>query len=159
MKWIYASGTEKKRQTIAKVNKPTGPISGGFFSSLFSSLSGTSTPQRTSTPSLPLPPKPVDYLSINETSVSLSIYSASIQVRLDKKLASEIQRSTKKNPPSKMKFELIYVCFCVNFLHMNNMVMVAQTGKEEYDLSLEEESKQPEATGSIFQGLRADIEG
>ncbi|KAF9562769.1 hypothetical protein CPC08DRAFT_749290 [Agrocybe pediades] len=141
MKWIYASGTEKKRPNPAKVTKSTGPPSGGFFSSLFSSLAGTSTPQRTPTPILPSPKETVDYYAINETSVALSIYSASIQVRLDKKLSSEIQRSTKKNPPTRMKFELIY------------------TGKDEYDLSLEEEARQPEATGSIFQGLRADIDG
>ncbi|KIM45164.1 hypothetical protein M413DRAFT_428973 [Hebeloma cylindrosporum] len=144
MKWIYTSGTEKKRINPLKsttANKP--PASGGgFFSSIFSSLSGSSTPQRvvTALPP-PVPPKPIDHLAINETNVSLSIYSASIQVRLDKKLSSEIQRSTKKNPPTKMKFELIY------------------TAKDEYDASLEEDAKQPEATGSIFQGLRADLDG
>ena len=119
MKWIYTSGTEKKRINPLKTmtaNKP--PTSGGgFFSSILSSLSGSSTPQRVVTPlPPPLPPKPVDHLAINETSVSLSIYSASIQVRLDKKLSSEIQRSTKKNPPTKMKFELIYVSFFYLFV-------------------------------------------
>jgi hypothetical protein len=34
-----------------------------------------------------------------------------------------------------------------------------QTAKDEYDASLEEDAKQPEATGSIFQGLRADLDG
>ena len=107
MKWIYTSGSEKKRINAPKPSKPAAS-GGGFFSSLFSSFSGTSTPQRVSTPLPPAPP-PVDHLAISETSVSLSIYSASVQVRLDKKLSSEIQRSTKKNPPTKMKFELIYV--------------------------------------------------
>ena len=114
MKWIYTSGTEKKRINPLKsttVNKPS-TLGGGFFSSIFSSLSGSSTPQRVVTPvPPPMPPKPIEHLAINETNVSLSIYSASIQVRLDKKLSSEIQRSTKKNPPTKMKFELIYVSF------------------------------------------------
>ncbi|KAF8894925.1 hypothetical protein CPB84DRAFT_1816083 [Gymnopilus junonius] len=139
MKWIYTSGTEKKRITLSKANKTVASGGGGFFSSLFSSFASAPTPQSVATP-LP-PPPPVDQLAINEISVSLSIYSASIQVRLDKKLSSEIQRSTKKNPPTRMKFELIY------------------TAKDEYDASLEEEARQPEATGSIFQGLRADLEG
>ncbi|KAF8972951.1 hypothetical protein BDZ97DRAFT_1778504 [Flammula alnicola] len=143
MTWIYTSGTEKKRLLPPpKVNAATKPsIGGSFFSSLFSSLSGNATPQQSVTPAPPPVPKVVNHLAVNETSVSLSIYSASIQVRLDKKLSSEINRSTKKNPPTKMKFELIY------------------TAKDEYDASLEEDAKQPEATGSIFQGLRADIEG
>ncbi|KAF9484470.1 hypothetical protein BDN70DRAFT_910674 [Pholiota conissans] len=141
MKWIYTSGSEKKKIAPPKATA-TKPSSGGsFFSSIFSSLAGTSTPQRAATPAPLPPPKPVDHLAINETSVSLSIYSASVQVRLDKKLSSEINRSTKKNPPTRMKFELIY------------------TAKDEYDASLEEDAKQPEVTGSIFQGLRADVDG
>ncbi|PPQ89567.1 hypothetical protein CVT25_012239 [Psilocybe cyanescens] len=140
MKWIYTSGTGKKRQSPPKPVKAPATGGSGFFSSLFNTLSGTSTPQHTTSP-LPPVEKPIDHLAISETSVLLSIYSASIQVRLDKKLSSELQRSTKKNPPTKMKFELIY------------------TAKDEYDSSLEEEAKQPEATGSIFQGLRADLDG
>ncbi|KAH9485292.1 hypothetical protein JR316_0002200 [Psilocybe cubensis] len=141
MKWIYTSGTGKKRQNPTKPIKAANTGSPGFFSSLFSTLSGTSTPQRISTAPLPPVEKSIDHLAISETSVSLSIYSASIQVHIDKKLSAELQRSTKKNPPTKMKFELIY------------------TAKDEYDASLEEEAKHPEATGSIFQGLRADLDG
>ena len=120
MKWIYTSGSEKKRIAPLKATV-TKPSSGGsFFSSIFSSLAGTSTPQRAATPAPLPPPKPVDHLAINETSVSLSIYSASVQVRLDKKLSSEINRSTKKNPPTRIKFELIYVspsrCACWTFI-------------------------------------------
>lgn len=107
MKWIYTSGTERKRQNVQKAVKTPG--AGSFFSSLFSSLSGSSTPQKTQV-ALPVVEEKIDHLAISETSVSLSVYSASILVRLDKKLSSEIQRSTKKNPPPKMKFELIYVC-------------------------------------------------
>ena len=110
MKWIYSSGTEKKRPPP---KMEPNPKAGGssFFSSLFSSLSGVSTPHRVSTPT-PLPiVRKVDQRAINETSVSLSIYSASVQVRLTKQLSSEIHRSTKKNPPARTKFELIYVSF------------------------------------------------
>ena len=108
MKWIYSTGTEKKRPQLKP--EPVSKAGGSsFFSSLFSTLSGGSTPHRVATPT-PLPVvKKVDQSAISETSVSLSIYSASVQVRLTKQLSSEIHRSTKKNPPARTKFELIYV--------------------------------------------------
>ena len=35
----------------------------------------------------------------------------------------------------------------------------AQTGKEEYDSSVKAEKEAAYTTGSVFQGLRADLEG
>ena len=107
MKWVYTSGTEKRRVTLPA--KKTTKELGGFFSSLFGSLAGSSTPQRTTTPVLPSTPKVIDPLAVNETSVSLTVFSASVRVQLEKKVAIEIHRSTKKNPPTQMKLELIYV--------------------------------------------------
>ncbi|EDR11411.1 uncharacterized protein LACBIDRAFT_313549 [Laccaria bicolor S238N-H82] len=140
MKWVYTSGSEKFRTTApAKPAKIIGQ--GSFFSSLFSSLSGGTTIQRTNV-ALPSEPATVfDAREINETSVSLTIFSAHIGVQLEKRVATELYRSTKKNPPTNMKFELIY------------------TGKAEYDSSKEEDKQQQFGTGSIFQGLRADIDG
>lgn len=109
MRWVYSSGSEKKpkpRPVPLKLSKPAG--AGSFFSSLFTSLSGNATPQRSITP-LPVVEKVVDPLTINETSVSLSIFSADVDVRLNKKVAAELHRSTKKNPPNKLKYDLIYV--------------------------------------------------
>jgi hypothetical protein len=34
-----------------------------------------------------------------------------------------------------------------------------KTAKDEYDASIKEDENQPFATGSVFQGLRADLEG
>ena len=34
-----------------------------------------------------------------------------------------------------------------------------KTAKEEYDASIKEDEKQQFATGSVFQGLRADLDG
>ena len=34
-----------------------------------------------------------------------------------------------------------------------------KTAKDEYDTSMKEDEKQPFATGSVFQGLRADLDG
>jgi hypothetical protein len=108
MKWVYRSGSEKSRTTAsAKPAKIIGQ--GSFFSSLFSSLSGGTTPQRTNV-ALPSDPATVsDPREINQTSVSLTIFSADIGVKLEKKVATELYRSTKKNPPTNMKIELIYV--------------------------------------------------
>ncbi|KAF7362040.1 hypothetical protein MVEN_00549400 [Mycena venus] len=136
MRWVYSSGTEKPKPPVLKQEKAA-PSS--FFS--LKSWLGSNTPQRVTTPLPPEPEEVVDPLTVNETSVSLSIFSAEADVRLDKKVAAELHRSTKKNPPNKVKYQLIY------------------TAKDEYDASKKEDEQQPFATGSIFQGLRADIEG
>jgi len=72
--------------------------------------------------------------------VVLTVFSASVDVCLDANIREELLHATKKNVPPKMRYELIY------------------TGKDEYDASKEEEQGF-EQTGSIFQGLRADIDG
>ncbi|KAJ7129825.1 hypothetical protein C8R43DRAFT_1026002 [Mycena crocata] len=133
MRWVYSSGTEKPQPVIVTPAKVSTPSIFSWFVS--------ATPQRVATPLPPAPEEVIDPLTVNETSVSLSIFSAEVDVRLDKKVSSELYRSTKKNPPNKVKYELIY------------------TAKDEYDASKREDEQQPFATGSIFQGLRADIEG
>jgi ribosomal protein L31E len=108
LRWVYSTGSEKPPPPpVAKQTKPA--IQGGFFSSIFSTRSAGSTPRR-SVINLPaIPADVVDPLTVNETNVVLSIFSADVDVRLDKKIAAELHRSTKKNPPSKLKYELIYV--------------------------------------------------
>jgi hypothetical protein len=107
---VYTAGTKKKKlpQPDVKANKSS---HGGLLStfSSFFSASGASTPQRIVTP---LPAEPVvdiDPLTVTETRVTLSVFSADVDVRLSTKMSAELHRSTKKNPPSKLKFELIYV--------------------------------------------------
>lgn len=109
MQWVYMAGTEKPQPK----KEPPKPAAGGggFFSSLFSSLTGGSgAPSRTLTPApAPTPVPQVDPKTIVESNVVLSIFAADISVRLDKKMVAELNRSTKKNPPTRMKYELIYV--------------------------------------------------
>ncbi|KAJ7078918.1 hypothetical protein B0H15DRAFT_859732 [Mycena belliarum] len=131
MRWVYSSGTEKPQLFVSKQIK----TASNFFSYI---ITRSTTPQRVVTPA---PEEIVDPLTVNETSVSLCIFSAEVNVNLDKKVAQELFRSTKKNMPTKVKYQLIY------------------TAKDEYDASKKEDEQQPFATGSIFQGLRADIEG
>ena len=40
-----------------------------------------------------------------------------------------------------------------------SVLSFTQTGKEEYDSSIKADEEVAHATGSVFQGLRADLEG
>ncbi|KAI1790758.1 hypothetical protein LXA43DRAFT_921512 [Ganoderma leucocontextum] len=141
MQWVYMTGSEKPQPKKEPPKPATGGGGGGFFSSLFSSLAG-SQPPRTVAPAWAPPPVPkIDPKTVVKSSVVLSIFTADVVVKLDQKMISELNRSTKKNPPTRMKYELIY------------------TGKDAYDASKKEDEKQGRSTGSVFQGLRADLEG
>ncbi|KAF8128969.1 hypothetical protein EV363DRAFT_1220883 [Boletus edulis] len=133
---IYADGTEKR--PLLEVLEPRKPT-GGFFSSLVSALTSQSTPQP-ETPALP-PQPPKDPAELYDMNVTLTVFTAEVDVKVDKKLSAELLRSTKKNPPMRLEYDLIY------------------TGKDEYDQSLADDKNQPLACGSIFQGLRADLNG
>lgn len=107
MAWVYTSGSEKPPPP-SSIQKSK-PASTSFFSSILSSFAGASTPQRVATPLPPEPLPPVDLHKVTENNVTLSIYTAEVDVRLDKKVASELLRSTKKDAPRKIRYELIYV--------------------------------------------------
>nr|VWO98846.1 Uncharacterized protein [Ganoderma boninense] len=143
MQWVYMAGSEKPQPKKEPPRPAAGGGGGGFFSSLFSSFTSSNQPSRTiapAAPALPLVLK-VDPKTVVESSVVLSIFTANVAVKLDQKMISELNRSTKKNPPTRMKYELIY------------------TGKDAYDASKKEDEKQGRSTGSVFQGLRADLDG
>jgi hypothetical protein len=129
MRWVYTSGSKKppppSSQKSITANGTTGSTTTGtkalsttgFFSSIFASLSASNTPHRSNTP-LPsiAAPKPavkaeeeLDLKKIHETAVMLTIFSADVDVSLDRKVAQELVRSTKKKTPERLKFELIYV--------------------------------------------------
>ncbi|KIP09762.1 hypothetical protein PHLGIDRAFT_102310 [Phlebiopsis gigantea 11061_1 CR5-6] len=151
MQWVYAAGSSakpRKRMTVEQ-QQTRKAVTSGFFSSLLSTFGAT--PQRGATP-LQAPPEldnttenedeeQKKLLQVNETSVTLSVFSAEVNVHLDERIKKELLRATKKNPPTTMKYELIY------------------TGKDEYDASKKEDERSPQGTGSVFQGLRADIDG
>lgn len=110
MQWVYMAGTEKPQPKKEPPKPAAGGGGGGFFTSLFSSLTGSANTSRAVTPAPAPPPVPkVDPLSVVETNVMLSIFAADIAVKLDQKMIAELNRSTKKNPPTRMKYELIYV--------------------------------------------------
>ncbi|KAH9990216.1 hypothetical protein BJV74DRAFT_837251 [Russula compacta] len=142
IRWVYTVGSEKpsgapKPETLRAVSHQAS----GFFSSLFAGFGGSSTPRRAPTPAPVLPKEAINLLEAHSSNVVLTIFAANVDVRLNKKMTAELLRSTKKNPPSRLRYELIY------------------TGKDEYDSSVKAEEKAAYATGSVFNGLRADLEG
>ncbi|GJJ14590.1 hypothetical protein Clacol_008856 [Clathrus columnatus] len=140
LRMIYTIGTETKQPLRASSSvKPS--VNSGFFSSLFASFTGSS--EQTPAPITPSPsPIPnIDPMSNVISHVILTIYSGEVNVSLDQKMVAELYRSTKKNPPSRLKLELIY------------------TGKDEYDMSERDEDVVFKKPGSLFQGLRADLDG
>ncbi len=105
---MYMAGTEKPQPKKELPKSAT--AGGGFFSSLFSSFTGSGAPTRAVTPAPASSPRPqIDPRTIIESNVVLSIFAADIVVKLDQKMIAELNRSTKKNPPTRMKYELIYV--------------------------------------------------
>lgn len=109
---MYTGGSERKPPTKAPPVTQKTPANTGFFSSLFSSFSGGS-----SSPVPPPPPKlepvvQIDPMTPVKSHVLLSVFSGEVSVTLNKKMILELHRSTKKNPPTKLKLELIYVCLC-----------------------------------------------
>ncbi|KAH9039973.1 hypothetical protein EDB84DRAFT_1476646 [Lactarius hengduanensis] len=138
-RWVYTVGSEKSLSpdTLRVVSHQAS----GFFSSLLAGFGGSSSPRRSPTPAPAAPKEPINLLEAPLSSVVLTIFAANVDVRLDKRMTAELLRSTKKNPPSRLRYELIY------------------TGKDEYDSSVRAEERTTYATGSVFQGLRADLEG
>ncbi|KAK7035286.1 hypothetical protein VNI00_012053 [Paramarasmius palmivorus] len=136
MRWVYSSGTQKPPPPTTI--QPVKPAAQSGWRTFFSTVIS-----KPATPQPPPPPElPVDLLAISPTTVSLSIISAEVALKkIDKKLEQDLERSTKKQPPRTLRYDLIY------------------TGKDEYDASRKLDEEQTFATGSVFQGLRADLEG
>lgn len=118
MQWVYAAGTSKprRRQTLEQ-QETRAAVSSGFFSSIFSAFGAS----RAESPH----PEPVPVnkaeerereieerkglLNMTEAGVVLAVFSAQVDVKLDDSTRRELLRATKKNAPSRMKYELIYV--------------------------------------------------
>ena len=100
---------------------------GGFFASLFSSFtvpsaipsSASGVPGGFSTSSTPFPSSEsdMDPMEVKKNSVVIHVFSASADVRLDRKTSQELNRATKKNPPSSVKLDLIYVSSAMGRLY------------------------------------------
>jgi Protein of unknown function (DUF3684) len=88
---VYAVGTEKR--PLLDALEPRRP-KGGFFSSLVSAFTGQSATPQSDSPALPQPPK--DPTKLHEMSVTLTVFTAEVDVKVDKKLFAELLQSMEK---------------------------------------------------------------
>jgi hypothetical protein len=110
VRWVYSVGSEKPSATSrADALKTVSHQTSGFFSSLFAGFGGSSTPRRAPTPAPVVLKESINLMEAHSSSVVLTIFAANVDVRLNKKMTAELLRSTKKNPPSRLRYELIYV--------------------------------------------------
>ena len=107
LRWVYATGSERLVPTKPLPPKPAS-ISHNFFSSFLSSFVAPS-PSRTPEPSLFPQESNTELLASMESSVVLSVFSAQVDVNLDQKMLTELERATKKRPPKTTTYSLIYV--------------------------------------------------
>ncbi|KZO98233.1 hypothetical protein CALVIDRAFT_535334 [Calocera viscosa TUFC12733] len=134
LRWVYSTGITKP---LISIPVPSQSNERGFFSAFFSRKQAAATPPPVPTPPIQSEPDPFTEIDSN---VALNVYSANVDVKLDRKLLQELERATKKRPPSKTVYHLIY------------------TSKEDYDASAKEDLREFQATGSVFRGLRADMD-
>jgi hypothetical protein len=111
-RWVYAVGSDStvaQEKMIAK-QKPVQ----SFFASLnpFSSLLGYSSNIQEADVRSPLQRlTDEEKLQVVERSVQLQIYTGDIAVKLPPKIASEIERATRKKSPVNMTYQIVYVCY------------------------------------------------
>lgn len=171
IRWVYLAGSEKAKPVkkailpAATTTGSTGAPTNSFLASLISSFASprSTTPSRpspfssgrgTPAPAAPRATSSVETVDVKklaadqrksvESSVLLSVFTAEARVKLDEKMEVELERATKKRAPPSVRVGLIY------------------TGKDEYDASEKEDldgAGGSKDVGSVFLGLRADLEG
>jgi hypothetical protein len=111
---VYKVGSEKPSVTSkTDILKTSSHKASGFFSPLSKEFEASSTPQGTPTQAPVVLKESIHLLEANSLNIVLTIFTANVAVRVDKKMAGELLRATKKNPPSRLRYELIYVSFTV----------------------------------------------
>jgi hypothetical protein len=108
VRWVYTVGSEKPSAPETDTLKMVKRLASGFFSPLSNMFEASSVPHGTQTPVV-APKEAIDLLKADSSSVVLNIFAANVDVRLNKKMTAELLRSTLKKPPSRLRYELIYV--------------------------------------------------
>jgi hypothetical protein len=110
----YKVGSEKPPVTSkTDILKSSSHEADGFFSPLSDGFEESPTPQRTPKQVPVAHNESIHLLEANSSNIDLTIFAANIDVRVDKKMTGELVRATKKNPPSRLRYELIFVSFAV----------------------------------------------
>ena len=155
VRWVYTVGSEKlsaasRTDTLKTVTNQAS----GFFSSLFAGLGASSTPRRTPTPLPVVPKESINLMEANSSDVVLTIFAANVDVRLNKKMTAELQRSTKKNPPSRLRYELIYVSSTVPETYPQTWFLPLQRrGRTNMTQASRRRRKPPMLPGVCFKGF------
>ena len=104
VRWVYNVASEKPSNISGtdSLNTATYQTS-GFFSPQSDAFETSST-------LVPMAPKEsINLFETTSSNIVLTIFTANVEVRLDKKMTGELLRSTLKKPPSRLRYELIYV--------------------------------------------------
>lgn len=106
VRWVYDVGSEKPSATSRTDTFETATHqTSGFFSPQPDGFDA-STPEVSQSM---IPKESANLLEAHSSNIALTIFTANVDVRVDKKMTEELLRSTKKNPPSRLRYELIYV--------------------------------------------------
>jgi Protein of unknown function (DUF3684) len=65
--------------------------------------------EASSTSASMVPKEPINLFEATLSSIVLTIFAADVEARLDEKMTGELLRSTLKKPPSRLRYELVYV--------------------------------------------------
>ena len=109
---VYKVGSEKSSVTFkTDILESSSHKDSGFFSPPSDGFEASPTPRGMPTQAPVVQTKSIHLLGVNSLNIVLTIFTANVGVRLDEKVAGELLRATKKNPPSRLCYELIYVSF------------------------------------------------
>ena len=130
----------------------TGPH---HFLPLFDGIESSSTPQE----ALAVPEESINLLEAESSSIVLTIFAANVDVRLDEKMTVELLRATKKNPPSRLRYELIYVSLIVVDVFSNGFLFIPRRGKTNMTQAPGRKTKRHMIPGACFKGFGPILKG
>jgi hypothetical protein len=121
---VYEVGSEKPSITSkTDILNSSSHKASGFFSPLSDGIEASATPQGTPIQVPVVRKESIHLLEAHSSNIVSTIFAANVDVRVDEKMAGEVLRATKKNPPSRLRYELIYVSFTVTVVkHILKMV-------------------------------------
>jgi hypothetical protein len=104
VRWVYNVGPDKPSTTSRTDTLETATHqSSGFFSPQSDRFEASSTPA-------PMVPKePINLFEATSLNIVLTVFAANVDVQVDDKMTGELLRSTLKKPPSRLRYELIFV--------------------------------------------------
>jgi Protein of unknown function (DUF3684) len=152
---VYKIGSEKPSVTSkTDILKSSSHKASGFFSPLSNGFEASPTPQGTPTQAPAVHNESIYLLEANSLNIVLTIFAANVDVRLDKKMAGELLRATKKNPPSRLRYELIYVSFyCGKAYPQNGFLLLQRRGRTNMTRASGRKRKRYMIPGACFKGF------